>query len=193
MRAAQLIDQRRYRRWVESSHAINKLAPGIDVLVQGLGKLDVRLVAEDRAYAAMSADERTEHCLSDGLTQRITLSVLWTFGAYEVVRTLAEKAGLTPSFMPSSLRNSVVLIRREYERVRVPLAKFKRAYKWDADRGSVVPAWSDEHGISWNVTGSTYVSRRELSDRFLALLDAVRVHREVLQARRARYRTTGAK
>lgn len=92
------MDQQRNAQWVRASHAVG----GNDTLImtitiQGLGRLDARLVGADTAY--LRDYESTEASIDEAieLTERSTLSYLWVLGAYEVVRALSQRANERPA------------------------------------------------------------------------------------------------
>jgi hypothetical protein len=64
---------------------------------------------------------------------------------------------------------------RKFERLRMPLAKFEAAGRHKkTDLKIAYPALNSQHGIAWQVSENTFISRGELADEFLALLESWR-------------------
>lgn len=181
-RTAPDVDQPRYAQWVSVSHGVDALDPGLAVFIQGLGKIDAKLVHDDAAFREMPPDIRGTFEESLRLTDRFTLSQLWVLGAYEATRTIDERVRKTPKFLTKRLGQRVLTTKRAIARVRIPLAKFEPAGAHRRTDFSVArPAMHRELGISWKVAKHIIVPRRHLSDKLMALLGAI----QQLQDRRA--------
>jgi hypothetical protein len=109
---------------------------------------------------------------------RLTLSYLWVLGAYEIVRTLDQRTREASAGTPSPVAERITATKHLFERVRIPLAKFKAARRNPNDSPIAYPAVSPVHGIAWLVADNSFISRRQLSDAFLALLSDLRAERE---------------
>src|SRR5262249_48151898 len=120
------------------------------------------------------------------LNDLVVQATLWVFGSYEVVRTLAKKIGSNPTFLDDTLRQRVKAVRDDFERVRIPLAKFEAPRKRPNDRGTAYPAIHQERGIGWSVAKGVFFSRRGLSDKLLKLLTAIDEHRAAAEMKKAR-------
>lgn len=73
-RKALNLDQRRYARWVSVSHGVGALVPGLAVFIQGLGKIDAKLLYDDATFRTLPPDQRGAFEESLRLTERFTLS-----------------------------------------------------------------------------------------------------------------------
>jgi hypothetical protein len=73
-------------------------------------------------------------------------------------------------------RTAVKGVKRQFERVRMPLAKMEVAKRTPGDFAIAFPSFSYSHGISWHVNDSTQISRQELSDAVLDLLEDLAKH-----------------
>jgi hypothetical protein len=169
-----VIDQPRYAEWVRLSHRAARFEKFMTSAIQGLGKLDAVLSAKDTAYLQLPQQERESIERSIELTERFTESYLWVLGAYEIIRTMdqrvRENAGLVNEATCQLIRDA----KHKFERVRVPLAKFEAARcHSDTDSSVAFPALNPQHGIAWCVADDVFVTRRELSECFMALLRAV--------------------
>lgn len=178
------IDQPRYARWVSVSHGVDELEPGLVVFIQGLGRIDAKLVHDDTVYRSLPHELRTTVEESLRLTDRFTLAQLWVLGAYEVTRTLDERARKAPKVLTKRLSQRVLVIKKEFARVRMPLAKFEPAKAHRrTDFAVAYPAMHRELGISWKLANRVFVPRRRLSDRLLALLGAIQQYQDCKRSR----------
>ncbi|UMQ35811.1 hypothetical protein [Aeromonas hydrophila] len=165
------IDVDRNKRWVEASHAGKSFDVFMVPTIQGLGKLDSRLLIED---AYIIENHRSSHPFGD-LSEHITQSYLWVLGAYEIIRSLDQRARQDEKFFPE-LRPDFQQLKFSFERIRIPLAKFEAARKHqDTDSHIAYPGLHHEKGVSWQVAQDTWINRRELSDEMLDLLEKMKV------------------
>lgn len=173
------VDQLRYAQWVSVSHGVDALDPGLAVFIQGLGKIDAKLVHDDAAFRALPSDVRGTFEESLRLTDRFTLSQLWVLGAYEATRTIYERFRKTPKILTKRLGQRILTTKKAFARVRMPLAKFESASAHRrTDFSTARPAMHRELGISWKVANRIFVPRRHLSDKLLALLGAIQQHQD---------------
>lgn len=178
-RIAPDVDQPRYARWVSVSHGVDAIAPGLAVFIQGLGKIDAKLVHDDAAFRALPPDMRGTVEESIRLTDRFTLSQLWVLGAYEATRTIDERIRKAPKLLTKRLDQRVLTTKKALARVRMPLAKFEPASAHRGTDFSVArPSMHRELGISWKVAKRIFVPRRHLSNKLLALLGAIQQHQD---------------
>src|SRR5512146_2174473 len=89
----------RYAGWVSVSHGVDAFAAVLAVFIQGLGKIDAKLVHDDEAFRALPPDIRGTVQESIRLTDRFTLSHLWVLGAYEATRTIDERVRTAPKVL----------------------------------------------------------------------------------------------
>jgi hypothetical protein len=190
MKRERSLDQPRWARWVAASHAVDRLAPGSAYFVAGLGKIDAQLVHDDALYLAKGGQEQGWRDQMDEIgrfNDRFILSQLWLFGIYEVVRSLDERIdpqrGGSKAFLTMALVKQTKAVKRQLERVRMPLAKLKRGDRWQRDYDLAHPALHRKLGIAWKVADRVYVARRRLSDDALKLFEAIRDREELDQRR----------
>jgi hypothetical protein len=166
------IDQPRFAEWVRLSHRLGPFEPFMITAVQGLGRLDAQLIAEDREFIRARTANEVEIEPSFALTDRFTHSYLWVLGSYEIVRSVAQRCSESPpAFVTTEIANAMRVTKAQFERVRVPLAKFEAAKKFASSDSTVAfPAIHPEHGISWRISQDTYISRESLSHAFLETL-----------------------
>jgi hypothetical protein len=79
---------------------------------------------------------------------------------------------------PSPVAERLTAAKHLFERVRIPLAKFEASRRNPNDGSIAYPAISPLHGVAWLIADKTFVSRRQLSDAFLALLSDLQTERE---------------
>jgi hypothetical protein len=165
------MDHERYSHWVKSSFALARFDQFMVPLIQQLGRIDCQLIAEDHCFSQSSQDRRATIGESLKLTDRHTLSHLWVLGAYELVRTLDQRAQEQPTVVSSELRERIRDTKHLFARLRMPLAKMEpsRAHR-ATDFRIAYPMLHDELGISWQVAPDIFISRRELSDALLSLV-----------------------
>lgn len=66
-------------------------------------------------------------------------------------------------------------LKHEIERLRIPLAKFEPARRFATDSPIAYPAlMGRDLGVAWHLGPDTFVSRRELSDALLSLVEDIR-------------------
>jgi hypothetical protein len=158
----------RYPRWVVASHRLARYETFMVPTLQGLGRLDEQLANRDDCYVTGQGYIREGFGLLD-FSDHITLSYLWVLGAYEVVRVIAERErnGQT------GFAVGIAGLLRQFERVRIPLAKFEPAKKHrDTDSHIAYPALNETYGVAWQVAEDTYISRGELSEGLLSVLES---------------------
>jgi len=138
---------------------------GLAGLDSGLIRKERELLAKykDPTHADLSIKERTDHN---------TFSILWVFGAYEVVRTMHQRLRRHASV---AVQNSELCFRigdlkARFERVRIPLAKFETPARFPTDSGVAIPGIDFDKGATWFVTPTEHITRRELSDSLLEIL-----------------------
>lgn len=166
-----MIDQPRYAEWVRLSHRTAKFQTLMAVTIQGLGKFDAKLIAEDLHYLGLPDTERLADERSMELTDRFISSYLWVLGAYEVIRTIDQCCRSDDSLLDTEQVCRVRSAKHLFGRVRVPLAKFESARRFsETDSTVAYPSLSREHGIAWQVAENVFIARGELSDCFLNLL-----------------------
>ena len=176
------LDYVRYHQWVGASHALDRILPNLVPVIQGIGKIDAELCAEDADYFARgeiaaqrspAEFNRFAERESESFTDRINLSALWLFGAYEVVRTIDQAFGKQALGSPTRLAARIKAVKKEIERPRVLLAKLEPARRHEATDLAPADPWVEGESIAWRVAPRTIVSRRSLADSMLALLKEI--------------------
>lgn len=166
---ASSFDHDRNKRWVDVSHKFKPFNDFIIVTIQSLGKLDSRLIIEDKKLIETG---KTSNLLGD-LSEHNTQSYLWVLGAYEVLRSLAQSTNNRDSFI-ASYKERLVDIKRDFARIRIPLSKFEPAKDYsETDYCIAFPVIVAQKGSGWKTSENHWVSRSELSDKMLKLLEDI--------------------
>ena len=169
---SQQMEKERLNRWVNSSHVLSKFEPFMITVAQGLGRLDVKLIQYDQRFCGLPLEER--NTIEEALlfTDHMTLSYLWVLGAYELMRSIDQRCRDKLCLLENQLIEKVKEVKLEFERIRIPLAKFEPSRRHQkTDSAIAFPAIHIEFGASWHISYNKYVSRRELSDTLLDLLE----------------------
>ena len=179
-------DHERFKRWVDCSHSIVKFNLDIDIYIQELGRVDSKLVVIDKKQIDLCAGQ-TEHNVNDYLAYNnaIFLSRLWVFGGYELVRTLSG-AAYNKLWSKDELAK-INEVRRKFARIRIPLAKYEpeglksrnpRKCKYSGDYDIAQNVIIRNQGIGWLINESKWISRGELADELLMLLEGLQQTRK---------------
>jgi hypothetical protein len=165
----------RLERWIHASFATAKFEEFMVPLVQGLGHLDVSLGEDDLLFLADFEKKRHSVTESMKLTERFTLSHLWVLGAYELVRSICQRITENPAAVPEEVARTFEELKKEFNRLRVPLAKMEpaSAHK-DTDSKIAFPALSPTRGIAWQVAEGVFINRQDLADSLLTTLEQAR-------------------
>ncbi len=145
------------------------------VTTQALGRLDARLIDEERRFTAPPDLPPEDSVLFDdneAFQDHLLLSYLWVLGAYELVRSIDQQCGDSAKAIGQPLVKEIRAVKQLFARVRVPLAKFEpaRAHR-DTDWRIAWPNVQPDSGIGWRVAADTVISRRLLADRLLEALE----------------------
>ena len=168
------MDHERFERWVDCSFRVGKIKDDFLIpVIQDLGRLDSKLIPEDKKFLELlPQDPNDPDAIQTGIAlgEHITISYLWVLGAYEFIRTLDERCRNQPAIFGKNINRKVNETKREFERVRVPLAKLKVARNYPSDSRIAFPAFGSR-GVAWRISKTTFIQRRELSDKLLELLE----------------------
>lgn len=161
-------------RWQLALTAIRSVEPNLEFLLSTLAKLDEELTLRDRRHKEMAQDpSSTKLAEWADVNDAIGRSYLWVLGAYEATRTLDQRfRELGPSAI--GRHGATRPLKHLFERLRVPLAKLEPSGRHKAtDYAFPRPGIDDERGIAWEVSKGVVISRSQLSDEFLAILEGI--------------------
>jgi hypothetical protein len=164
------------KKWVDLSLKFGIFEKFQMVSVQGLGKVSIYLDQCDKLILQEIRDSKNETIESSmRLSDAFTLSYLWVLGAYESIRTISqrldalEKENNVRYVVTDKIRD----VKRLFEEIRIPLAKMEisRKHKNDTSYSPIAyPILDTARGIAWNFGDYKNISRKELSEAFLSLL-----------------------
>lgn len=176
--------EERFDRWVMVSIGMARFEPYLVSLMQDMGRLDVDLCEADARIVNSDRAQLNAIFDFDSIQSHRTQSYLWLLGAYEILRTLAQRIREGQSDDPSEVAERVKYARDRFARVRVPLAKFEAAGRHKTtDNHIAYPGIDYEYGIAWELNENEVISRQELSDVFLETVEFVRASKLSRQAR----------
>ncbi len=153
-------------RWIKASVAAGKFQVFIMLTVQSLGRLDLVLSEQSKRLLQRFSAERETVEFSLEMNDHMTLAYLWILGAYEILRSIAQRL----SKQPQRFREA----KASLERIRIPLAKDEPAKKHAATDSAVAyPIFHFQHGVGRQVNQSTVFTRSELARVFLEGLESL--------------------
>ena len=161
-------------RWELAIQAIRYTEPNLEFLLNMLAKIDQELYDNNQRHTEMAKNPPSAK-LSEWFTvqESIGMSYLWVLGAYEAIRTLDQRFRDMNSAAAQRHQASTKL-KHLYERQRVPLAKLEPSNRHCAtDYAFPRPGIDEGHGIAWEVACDVVISRSQLSDDFLSLLESL--------------------
>jgi len=148
------------------------VAPEMTWFLMGLAGLDCGLIRKEQTLISKFKAPIQSGLTSQEMTDHNTFSVLWVFGAYEVVRTIHQRLRehSDARVQQSKLCFRVGELKKQFERVRIPLAKLEPPARFPSDTGVAVSGVDFDRCATWFVTPNEHVTRRELSDALLESL-----------------------
>jgi hypothetical protein len=163
----------RWERWVKVSVGLGRFEQQMMWGIQQIGRIDGRLIQADDKWTqrfvagALSPDEQT------AVSEHITASQHWVLGAYEFLRTLCDRLNVDDlEKTPEDVRQWAEDVKRRFARLRMPLAKLEPASKYSKEDWSAAkPGMLAGKGVCWKVNETTTISRIELSDALLEVLE----------------------
>lgn len=165
----------RFERWVNASFSTVQFEQFMVIAVQGLGRLDVSLVEDDESFLADFEQNKYSSVESLKFNERLTLSYLWVLGSYELVRSICQRIKESRAGCPDEVANSFGELKKEFNRLRIPLAKMEPASAHvNTDSHIAYPMLHTQKGIAWQVAQNVFITRRDLADRLLATLELAR-------------------
>jgi len=159
----------RYTRWKRASYALSGIEHSLVLTVQWLGRLDIQHLKEDRRYLDLSVQARSTDVEMYRFSDHYTMSYLWVLEAYGVLRTIdrcvrSDRALLPPDIYLMIRSTEEVFAKLQLEPVRKGAA---------SDACIFSPVLNRKFGVGWQVSPAVVLTRRELSDGFLDVLEYI--------------------
>lgn len=161
----------RYSEWVKVSLSWLRNDPDAITFtrIQGLGIIDAEL------YYVNPME--INNILDNDLTvyDHINIkSYLWILGVYELFRMMDQKIKENPEIANENATNLINKAKKEFERVRVPLAKLEKAHRYKNDY--IVPKLgADSKQLGWQINDTEIIYYRYLSDLTIDTLNQLRI------------------
>lgn len=164
-----LFDAERNARWINASLGLVSFNQWAIITAQGLGTLDSKLIKDDEGVV-LTGNPKSQF---QDLTGHVFTSQLWVIGAYELVRTMSQDARDESSPLSPFFRE-INHLKNKINRLRVPLAKMEASQKNRGDSPIAMPGYNLVDGASWQLEEDFWITRKELSDELLALLELIK-------------------
>jgi len=158
----------RMERWVKVSYKFASLYPvnsaeqfGSVITIQKLARFEHDIDVLEEEYRSKRSQGLSE--VPGELDRITTYSYLWVLGAYEIIRTLAQKT-------QHALH---IKTRDEFARLRIPLAKLEPSKKHaSSDFAFPEPVFfSASHEVGWTLNPNLVMTRKQLSEALLESLE----------------------
>ncbi|KKM04540.1 hypothetical protein LCGC14_1763190 [marine sediment metagenome] len=156
----------RKNKWIKCQSTLDRIHKLMIVPYQGIALIDAQLVVEDKNIV----NGKPSAFMGD-LGPHLAQSYLWVLGAYEIIRTLSQFSDSGDDVDLVPFKEEIRILKHKFERLRVPLAKFEPARKNPDGYTYAYPVIDTVLGTSWSISASESISRRELSDQFLLLME----------------------
>ncbi len=151
-------------RWTRQSNKLRPVNFALQIQAQHLGRIDAQLID--------AHIPENDGCI-DQLTDHITISYLWVLGAFELIRTLDQRARSKELYSPED-RDRIRDLKKQFMRIRVPLAKLEPARAHEKTDNPVAwPTFADQAGVGWMIAKGKFVTRKDLADRLLEMLESL--------------------
>ena len=162
----------RFTRWVKASVGLDAIEPPAMLVAQYLGRVDLMLISA--VGSVRPGDPQFDVNMGSLAMDHAALSGLWVFGAYELLRTIDERFRKDPSLLDPQVGKSLGVAKRRFARVRIPLAKLEANSANRATDANYPGVGFNRHGeIAWRVSEKEFISRQELSDLMLGILEDI--------------------
>lgn len=161
----------RYSKWVAASMSWLRNDPDSITFtrIQGLGIIDAELY------------DINKHDIDKLLDNYLTVydhvnikSYLWVLGVYELFRMMDQRIREQPEIADNEASITINNAKKEFERVRVPLAKLEKAQRFKNDF-AVPKLGADDEQLGWQINEDEIVHYRYLSDLAIHTLNQLRL------------------
>jgi hypothetical protein len=163
----------RWTRWVKVSVGLGRFEQEMMWGIQQIGRIDVRLIQADDKWTQRFIAGALSPAEKSAVGEHITACQHWVLGAYEFIRTLCDRLNDDDiENTPEDVRQRAEEVKRKFARLRMPLAKMEPASKFSKEDWSTAkPGMLPGKGVSWKVNEATTISRIELADALLEVLE----------------------
>lgn len=137
--------------------------------IQGLGIIDAELYDINKH----DIDKFLDYDLSVYDHANIK-SYLWVLGVYELFRMMDQRIREQPGIIDDNATTTIRNAKKEFERIRVPLAKLEKAQRFKGDF-SVPKLGADDEQLAWQINENEIIRYRDLSDLAINTLNQLRL------------------
>lgn len=164
----------RLQRWLFAGTKLSNLEMWFGFVTSSLGHLDCTIIACDNQVVAQRRPLDSGGHVYD-TSESLRLSYFWVLGAYELVRTIAQRTGEGAPLCAANF-SGIDKLKRDFERIRIPLAKLEASRNnKTTDFRTAIPIFDrKKNSTAWVVAPNVLISRRELADNLLDFLTAVK-------------------
>lgn len=113
------MEKDRLQQWIDNSQCVRFIEMTLIPDVQGLGRLDAELIKETERLKTKSKLQRRTRL------KHLTLSKLWIFGAYELVRLINQITTERKDLISQATKLEIQKVLEEFEKIRIPLTKLE--------------------------------------------------------------------
>jgi hypothetical protein len=108
---------------------------------------------------------------------------LWVLGAYELVRMISQRVREDESLTTDSAIQIIHNTKKEFERVRIPLAKLEASKRNKKSDFNIAYAGIGLDGLAWKVADDCIISQEYLSDLLYKMMASIwpREHNKLIQ------------
>jgi len=159
----------RHTRWKRASHALERIEPSLVPTVQWLARLDVQHIEEGQRFLELSVEAKATDIEMLRFSDHYTMSYLWVLESYKVLRTIDKCVRNDCSLLPAEVYQLIRETEHVFEKIQLDPARKQMA----SDSSIFSPVLNRESGIGWQVSPDVVITRRELSDAFLMLLERI--------------------
>jgi hypothetical protein len=155
-------------RWRVAIHrALTPIERQLIVPARDLAVFDAELLEADQRESGHDILEWVRW--HDDKPRRFGLSRLWVLGAYELVRMLEQH--LREEERGSKIHEQSHTLKRQFERLRIPLAKFEPPRLHSENWSIATPGESATGAVGWRINAEEFIERRMLGDALLGFLE----------------------
>jgi hypothetical protein len=165
---------RRVERWIAASNSVTIMSLHrpphfLPVLIQQLACIDRRLIENDVARQELSRETQRSPTETERAFEQLAMSSLWVLGGFQLVY-IVEKRIDDRGAAFNGIKGHVRTVKLDFNRLREPFAKGQPR---NGDFPSPFYGVTISGSTGWAVSQSKLVSRLELSEQLLALLEAL--------------------
>ena len=166
--------QDRPERWMRAAQALGSIDPSLIQPVQWLGRLDIQYIHEDQRCLYLEGDIRITEAEIRRFSDHYTLSYLWVLESYRVLSTVSGWIRQKRNLLSTDSCRMIIEAGELFDKVLIPLTKDEPSIRRTGFCPQVFfPFLHQESGIGGQVSADRFISRKELADVFLEVIEGV--------------------